>query len=196
MEKLLPLASFAFVASITPGPNNLMLAASGVGFGLRRTLPLLFGVCAGFALLLLACGLGVGTLLERWPAALPLLKAAGTAYLVWLAWKIRGSLRPGTHPASERPISFLAGAAFQFVNPKAWLMGITAAAAFLPGLGADWQALALMCAVACTVNLPCVASWAVLGSSIRATLTDPRGHATISAAIAALTIYAAIAIWL
>jgi threonine/homoserine/homoserine lactone efflux protein len=168
MDTLLPLASFAFVTSITPGPNNLMLAASGVGFGLRRTLPLLLGVCVGFALLLVMCGFGIGAVVVQWPAAMPLLKAAGTAYLVLLAWKLRASLTTAGRSNDQGPVSFIAGAAFQFVNPKAWLMGITAAAVFLPGLG----------------------------SSIRATLQDPRWQQRLGALVAGLTLYAAIAIWI
>lgn len=196
MESLLALAGFTFVASITPGPNNLMLAASGVGFGLRRTIPHMLGVVAGFAVLVAACGLGVGALLVSTPAAATALKVVGSAYLLYLAWMLRGNLGAGTDGGRARPMSFAAAAAFQFANPKAWLMGVTAASAFLPGLGGDWQALALLCLVVCGVNFPCVTSWAVLGSTIRSRLDDPRWQRRFGGVMVMLTLYAAAAIWI
>lgn len=196
MDAMLPLASFAFVNLITPGPNNLMLAASGIGFGLRRTLPLLLGVWAGFLLLVLACGLGVGSVLAQWPGVMPAVQAAGTAYLILLAWRLRSSLVPSAGPAAGEPVSFLTGLGFQFVNPKGWVMGITAAGVFLPGLGGGWQAVAALCLVTAVVSLPCIVTWAALGSTIRARLHDPRWQRTFSGVIIGLTLYAAVAIWL
>lgn len=205
METLLALASFIFVASITPGPNNLMLAASGVGFGLRRTVPHMLGVCAGFAVLVLTCGLGVGALIMQSPTAATALKVAGSSYLVFLAWTLRGNAvgagsadadagRAAGRPA--RPMSFAAAAAFQFANPKAWLMGVTAASAFLPALGGDWRALALLCLVVTLVNAPCITSWALLGSTIRARLGNPAWQRRFSGVMVILTLYAALSIWL
>jgi len=196
MDALLALAGFTFVASITPGPNNLMLAASGVGFGLKRTVPHMLGVCAGFAVLVLACGLGIGALLMQSPEVALGLKVLGSGYLVYLAWRLGSSLTPGSGNARARPMSFAAAAAFQFANPKAWLMGITAAAVFLPGLGSDWQALALLCLVVCGVNFPCVTSWAVMGAAIRARLQDPVWRRRFSAVMILLTLYAAASIWI
>jgi threonine/homoserine/homoserine lactone efflux protein len=196
VEALLALASFTFVASITPGPNNLMLAASGVGFGLRRTVPHMLGVCAGFAVLVFACGLGIGALLMQNPAVAVALKLLGSGYLVYLALRLRDTLAPHGTSNRARPLSFTAAAAFQFANPKAWLMGVTAAAVFLPGLGSDWPALALLCLVVCTVNFPCVTSWAVMGASLRARLQDPVWRHRFSALMIILTLYAAASIWL
>ncbi len=196
MDALLPLTTFLFVASITPGPNNLMLAASGAGFGFRRTVPHMLGVCAGFALLLLACGLGVGTLLTRNAAAATAIKLAGTAYLLYLAWMLRGGLTADGSDTEARPMSFLGALAFQFANPKAWLMGITGTSLFLADLGGGFAALGLLCLVGCAVNLPCITTWAVLGSAIRGMLRDARWQRRVSAAMAALTLYAATAIWI
>jgi len=195
-ESLLALASFTFVASITPGPNNLMLAASGIGFGLRRTIPHMLGVCVGFLVLVLACGLGIGALLMQTPGAATALKVIGSGYLIYLAWLLRSSFALDTRSVQSRPMSFAAAAAFQFANPKAWLMGVTAASAFLPALGGGWTALGLLCLVVSTVNFPCVTSWAVLGASIRSRLGDPRWQRRFSAAMVLLTLYAAAAIWL
>jgi threonine/homoserine/homoserine lactone efflux protein len=196
MDALLALAGFTFVASITPGPNNLMLAASGVGFGLRRTVPHMLGVCAGFAVLVLACGLGIGALLMQSPTVAVALKLLGSGYLVYLAWRLRDAMTPEGGASRVRPMSFAAAAVFQFANPKAWLMGVTAAAVFLPGLGSDWQALALLCLVVCTVNFPCVTSWAVMGASLRARLQDPVWRHRFSVLMIILTLYAAASIWL
>ncbi len=117
MESLAALISFVFVASITPGPNNLMLASSGVAFGLRRTVPHLASVCVGFVLLVMACGLGIGTAVAQSPVVASALKAAGSGYLVYLAWTLRGrgSAGGGAHQrrtADVRPMSFTAAVAF------------------------------------------------------------------------------------
>src|SRR5690606_929865 len=104
MESLLPLAGFAFVSSITPGPNNVMLSASGVAFGMRRTLPHMFGVALGFLLLLIVCGGGVGALVIRFPALGLALKSVGTLYLLYLAWAMRNALVPQANLASGRPL--------------------------------------------------------------------------------------------
>ncbi len=202
MDALLPLTTFLFVASITPGPNNLMLAASGAGFGFRRTVPHMLGVSAGFALLLLACGLGIGALLTRNAAAATAIKLAGTAYLLYLAWMLRGRRPLGGGGPSEggdahaRPMSFLGALAFQFANPKAWLMGVTGASMFLPDLGGGLAALGLLCLVGCAVNLPCITTWAMLGSAIRGMLRDNRWQRRVSGTMVALTLYAATAIWI
>lgn len=195
MDALVALAAFTFVASITPGPNNLMLAASGIGFGLKRTIPHMLGVCAGFALLVLVCALGVGALLMQNPAAATGLKLAGSGYLLYLAWILRGNLSARSAHAGTKPMSFAAAVVFQFANPKAWLMGVTGASAFLPGIGDDWIALALFCLVVSAVNFPCITSWALLGSSIRARLDDPVWQGRFSAAMVILTLYAAASIW-
>lgn len=196
MDALLPLTTFLFVASITPGPNNLMLAASGAGFGFRRTVPHMLGVSAGFALLLLACGLGIGALLTRNAAAATAIKLAGTAYLLYLAWMLRGGLTADGSDTEARPMSFLGALAFQFANPKAWLMGVTGTSLFLADLGGGFAELALLCLVGCAVNLPCITTWAVLGSAIRGMLRDTRWQRRVSGAMVALTLYAATAIWI
>lgn len=196
MEPLLPLAGFAFVTSITPGPNNLMLAASGVEHGLRRTIPHLLGVCVGFGALLLLCGLGVGAVILQLPAAGLVLKIAGSGYLLYLAWALRTPGGPGTDRKGARPLSFRAAATFQLANPKVWVMCVTCASVFLPTIGSGWAALGVLCLVTCSVNLPCVTTWALLGSTIRSRLHDPRWQRRFSTVVVALTLYAAVAIWL
>jgi threonine/homoserine/homoserine lactone efflux protein len=196
METLLPLASFAFVSSITPGPNNMMLSASGIAFGLRRTVPHMCGVWVGFFLLLAVCGAGVGAVVVRYPAIGFGLKAIGTAYLLYLAWTMRNALEPSSTGSNARPMRFAEAVAFQFVNPKAWVMGITAVSVFVPDIEPRWLAVALMCVVFSVVNVPCVGTWAVLGATLKGWLADARRRKACGAVIAALTVYAVVAMWI
>ena len=195
MELLLPLLSFAFVSSITPGPNNLMLSASGLVFGFNRTLPHMLGVAVGFTLLLVVCGSGVGALLVEFPAAGVVLKVFGTLYLLYLAWTLRNALAPEAKQASARPMRFAEAIAFQFVNPKAWIMGLTAASVFVPDFEPRSLAIAIMIAVFSIVNLPCICTWAVLGATLKRWLTQDRWRRLFSGAIVLLTVYSVIAMW-
>jgi threonine/homoserine/homoserine lactone efflux protein len=195
MELLLPLVSFAFVSSITPGPNNLMLSASGLVFGFNRTLPHLLGVCVGFTLLLVVCASGIGALLVEVPAAALTLKVVGTVYLLYLAWTFRKALAPQARSASARPLKFTEAVAFQFVNPKAWIMGLTAASVFVPDLEPRYLAVAIMCAVFALVNMPCICTWAALGSTLKRWLNQDRWRRLFSGAVAMLTVYSVLAMW-
>ena len=126
MESIFPLMSFAFVSSITPGPNNLMLASSGVAFGMRRSLPHVFGIPVGFAALLVVTGLGVGAVVANVPAAALGLKLFGTLYLAYLTWIMRHAFDIDHAQSAARPLRFIEAALFQFANPKAWIMALTA----------------------------------------------------------------------
>ena len=130
LETFLALLAFAFVSSITPGPNNFMLLTSGANFGFRRTIPHMFGIAVGFGTLLLAVGFGLGALLEQFPTLHLVLKIAGGSYLLFLAWKIAGSRSLANDETVARPISLLQAAAFQWVNPKAWMMALSAMVLF------------------------------------------------------------------
>lgn len=195
MELLLPLVSFAFVSSITPGPNNVMLSASGVAFGLQKTLPHLFGVSAGFTLLLVVCGSGVGALIAEFPALGVALKVLGTVYLLYLAWLMRNAFAPQTKAAAARPLTFAEAAAFQFVNPKAWVMGVTAVSVFVPDIEPRWLAMVVVCAVFSLVNLPCICTWAVLGATLKSWLASARWSGLLSGTLVALTVYSVVAMW-
>jgi threonine/homoserine/homoserine lactone efflux protein len=118
-ETLWALTAFAFVASITPGPNNLMLMTSGVKYGFGRTLPHLVGVILGFALMIAVVGLGLGVLFSRYPQILPAMRVVGALYMVWLALKIALAKPLSEVEPGGRPIGFFAAAGFQWVNPKA-----------------------------------------------------------------------------
>ncbi|MFT0519136.1 LysE family translocator [Pseudomonas faucium] len=171
LELLYSFAIFAFVSSITPGPNNTMLLASGVNFGFLQTLPHALGVSCGFMAMVLAVGLGLGAVFEAFPQIYSVLRYAGAAYLVYLAWKIAtsGPLVGGTQ-ASGEPLSFLGAAAFQWVNPKSWVMAIGAITTYTPAEGYIYNVLVVAACFA-VVNIPCVLSWAGFGSALRRFLT-------------------------
>src|SRR5690349_4584797 len=124
-EAFFALLVYSFVTSVTPGPNNLMLLASGVNFGIIRTIPHILGIGSGFMTLLLAVGFGLGAVLTAFPVLHLALKIAGGAYLLYLAYRtaMSRSLKDGV--AKARPMTFLEAAAFQWVNPKAWVMALT-----------------------------------------------------------------------
>lgn len=181
------LALYAFVSSITPGPNNLMLASSGLTFGVRRTLPHIAGVCAGCFVLIAAIGLGLGALFAAAPQLQTVLKVAGALYLLYLAGRLwrAGELKDRS---DARPVSFWTAAGFQFVNPKALVMALTAVSGFTMAGDNYAQQLLLVCAVFCIVNLPCISSWAVFGAAMRSLLRQSAAIVWFNRTMAALTV--------
>jgi threonine/homoserine/homoserine lactone efflux protein len=172
-ETFLALLVYAFVTSITPGPNNLMLLASGVNFGFMRTVPHMLGIGFGFLLLLLGVGFGLGAVLSAFPALHLLLKIAGGAYLLYLSWRVAMS-RSMDNGGREgaRPMSFWEAVAFQWVNPKAWVMAFTAMAVYTSPEAPFISVLVISGAFA-LVNLPSVSSWAGFGTALRRFLSEP-----------------------
>lgn len=172
-EVLLALVVFAFVASITPGPNNLMLLASGVNFGFRRTIPHMLGIMAGLFALLLAVGFGLGALVQTAPWLYAALKAAGGAYLVYLAWRIAFARAFGEAKSRARPLSFGGAALFQWANPKAWVMALGAMAAYTSADNYAWSIL-VVGAVFMAITVLSVSVWAGFGMVLRSWLSDSR----------------------
>jgi threonine/homoserine/homoserine lactone efflux protein len=170
-EILLALTGFAFVSSITPGPNNLMLMASGANFGFRRTVPHMLGIGIGFTLMIFLVGMGLAQMFDAFPVLHTILKIASVAYLCWLAWKIAHSGAPKEQGAGPKPMTFLQAAAFQWVNPKAWTMALTAITIYAPDRSV-WAIGAVALAFG-AVNLPSVSTWTVLGQQMKRILTNP-----------------------
>lgn len=171
---LVALVAFAFVSSITPGPNNLMLMASGTNFGLRRTLPHLLGVNFGFVLMIVLVGIGLAQVFEALPVAYTALNIVSVLYLLYLAWKVATAAPPpdASESAAGKPFTFMQAAAFQWVNPKAWAMALTAISAYtLPGR--PIFSLAIIALAFAVINLPCILTWAVLGTQVRRFLNNP-----------------------
>jgi threonine/homoserine/homoserine lactone efflux protein len=170
-EMLFALMGFAFVTSVTPGPNNMMLLASGVNFGLRRTVPHMLGISVGHSVMVFLVGLGLAGAFTAWPPALTVLKLASVGYMLWLAWKIAHAAAPGEGRAAARPMTFLQAAAFQWVNPKAWAMALGAVSAYVAEPSV-W-AYAAVAGVFAGVNLPSVTVWAAAGQGLRRWLDGP-----------------------
>ncbi len=162
---------FAFVSSITPGPNNLMLLASGANYGFRRTVPHMLGISIGHSLMVVLVGVGLMQLFEAVPIAHDLLTGAGIIYLLWLAWKIAHAAAPGTADARGRPFSFIQAALFQWVNPKAWQMALTAITLYAPDRSL-W-AVAMVAGVFAMTNLPSISLWTAMGTRLAAVLSSP-----------------------
>jgi threonine/homoserine/homoserine lactone efflux protein len=170
-EQFVALISFAFVTSVTPGPNNMMLIASGANFGFWRTVPHMLGISIGHMAMTLIVGLGLAGLVQQEPRILIVLKWVSVAYLLWLAWKLAHAAAPGEAKASGTPMTFLGAALFQWVNPKAWTMSLGAVTAY--ATNPTPLTVALIALTFGTVNLPSVSVWTLAGQQLRRFLTSP-----------------------
>lgn len=196
LDQLLPLALFAFVSSITPGPNNIMLTTSGIRFGFARSIPHMLGINVGFGILLALCAAGIGTLILSVPSIQQVLKVISSGYLLYLAWQLRTIAVKASDAADAAPMGFTAAAVFQAVNPKAWVMAVTGAAAFMPHADSVWVAIGIFCLVFCSINLPCIGVWAGAGALLRRYLEQPVWRRAFCAVMVVLTVYSALAVWL
>lgn len=186
-ELLTGLAFFALVSSITPGPNNLMLMASGANFGFRLTIPHMLGVSLGFVLMAVLVGVGLAQLFNIYPLSYTMLKGISVLYLLFLAWKIATASAPGTSDStSGRPFTFIQAALFQWVNPKAWTMALTAISVYSPSQSLG--AVALVAVIFGAINLPSVASWTIFGQQIQSLLTSPKRLAAFNRSMALLLV--------
>ncbi|NRA30028.1 MAG: LysE family translocator [Parvularculaceae bacterium] len=170
-ETISSLIGFAFVSSITPGPNNIMLMTSGANFGLRRTVPHALGVSIGFCAMVLLVGAGLARVFEVWPLSLMVLKVICVAYLLYLAWKITQSSAPTDGEATSKPLSFLQAAAFQWVNPKAWAMALGAITLYASS--ENFFSIVIVAVVFMLINLPSVSIWALFGVRMTRLLSTP-----------------------
>lgn len=183
------LVVYAFVTSITPGPNNMMLLASGVNFGLARSVPHILGISIGYGVMVALVGTGLMAVFDAFPVLHDILRWGGAAYLVYLAWRIAHSAPPqaGEQRTGRRPMSFLAAAAFQWLNPKAWIMAVGAITTYLPPQATALAVVALASVLA-IVNTPCVFVWAAFGVGLRRFLTKPSQVRVFNIAMAALLV--------
>ncbi len=171
-DLLIALAGFAIVSSITPGPNNLMLMASGANFGFRRTIPHMLGVGIGFTVMIVLVGIGLMQIFDLYPITHTALTVFSVLYLVWLTWKIANAAPPSSSAETTgTPISFVQAALFQWVNPKAWTMALTAITVYAPDRSIT--AVLFVALVFGCINLPVVSSWTVLGQQMTRWLTSP-----------------------
>ena len=187
---LLPgFALYALASSITPGPNNLMLMASGANFGIRPTLPHAMGISLGFGLMVVIVGLGLGALFLASPVLQAGMKLLGFGYILWLAWKVANSSGIGEGDSSKgRPFTFTEAALFQWVNIKAWMMAIGAVSVYTtPGGNIPVEVLVLAL-IFILVNQPSVAVWMVLGAEIKRFLSTPRSLRIFNIVMAVLLV--------
>jgi len=189
LDNLLALLGFAFVMSISPGPSNFLLLASGVNFGFRRSVPLVLGISLGFLTMVFFVGLGLGQILKSTPFIYGALKLACAAYVLWLAWKIARSRSMGPADSSEVeiPISFVQAALFQLVNPKAWAVALIVTVSYtdperyLPSL-------IIMILLFAAVNLPSISVWAASGVALRRIIGEGRAIVVFNVFMALLLV--------
>ena len=189
-ELLFALIAYAFVTSVTPGPNNIMLLASGVNFGFRRTLPHMLGIALGHAFMVFVVGVGLVGVFISYPPARTALTVVSVAYMLWLAWKIAHAAPPDGSTTKGKPLTFLQAAAFQWVNPKAWIMSLGAVTLYAPGQ--EWLAVTWVAGVFVLVNFPSVSVWALAGVGLRRLLQRPdllRAFNYTMAALLILSLY-------
>jgi threonine/homoserine/homoserine lactone efflux protein len=189
-----PLFVFAFATSFTPGPNVVMLAASGANYGFRSTLPHISGISLGFPVMVIAIGMGLKAVFAAMPELQLILKFAGGAYLLYLAWRIANAGRPRADGAGRRPMNFLEAAAFQWVNPKAWMMAIAAVSTYTPGRDNVAETL-IVAAIFALLAWPSCAFWAGVGVAVRLFASD-RAMRIFNLTMAALLVASlALAFW-
>lgn len=165
-ELIIAVATYNFVMYVTPGPNNAILTASGIKFGFIRTLPNLFGIPTGHGLQLMLVCLGLGSLFIAFPILLEILRYVGATYLLYLSFKIFGSLNVNIKEDKSRPLTFFEAIIFQFVNPKAWIICSTAVSIFYPNDTSIFLGTFFMVFMSTIVNLPSISIWAFGGSII------------------------------
>jgi threonine/homoserine/homoserine lactone efflux protein len=184
---LLSLIGFSVAMYITPGPNNVMVAASAANNGIRATVPHMFGIAVGFAVMLTLVCAGLGSTLVNWPLLLPVFRWVGAAWLAVLAWQIAVAPAPG-EGGRGRVLGFIGAAAFQWVNPKAWLIAAGAAGEYLSPNHPLVLQLARIFVVFLAVGMPCLLVWALLGSGAGRLLHSPTRLRAFNVAMALLLV--------
>jgi threonine/homoserine/homoserine lactone efflux protein len=190
----LALIAFSAITAFTPGPNNTLLMASGMNFGFKRSLPLVLGVCIGFPFMIACVGLGLGKVFDVFPVLYTALKYAGAAYMLWMAWKIANSGPAGEADADAKPLSFVNMALFQWINPKGWIMSVTALAAYtLPDH--YYVGVASVVAAFMFMGFTSASTWTLFGSALRHVMNDARYYRWINYALAALLVLSLVPIF-
>ena len=184
-DLFLALFVFGGIAAFTPGPNNTMLLATGINFGVRRAWPHIMGVCIGFPVMIACIGFGLGQIFEIYPWIYVALKYAGAAYMVWLAWKIAlATPSADSDLAKSEPVTFLQACAFQWVNPKAWIMAVTALSAYTVAAQYSIGVLAVV-GTFVFMGFTSALTWVLFGAALKHILNDERYYRYINWGLAA-----------
>ncbi|MBR9726875.1 LysE family translocator [Shewanella intestini] len=188
MELIAPIALFAFTSAVTPGPNNIMLMSSGLNFGIKRSLPHMLGICIGFPLMVLAVGLGLSAIFVTFPVLHTVIKVIGVVYLLYLAWLIANSSNKMESKNSSKPFSFIQAVAFQWVNPKGWIMAVGAMATFTTINAPLTPQVITIALVFLSVALPCAGVWLGFGVALKKLLKDQRQQRIFNVLMALLLV--------
>ncbi len=195
-ELFLSLATFALVATLSPGGATTLATASGVQFGLRRSLPLLAGIALGLGALVALVSTGLGTLVLAHPAVVTALRIAGTAYFLWLAWRIARQGAPGSGPAARTaPLGFFAGALLLWANPKGWSMAVATAAGFAGLAESPLLLAAILGAVFATAASLSLSLWCMGGAWLGRLLRSERQWRAVNLSLAALLLASVVLLW-
>ena len=189
IELTVALITFYFVMFVTPGPNNIMLTTSGIKYGFKKTIPHILGIPLGHFVQISLVSLGLGTLFQNYPLIQEILKVAGCLYLFFLAYKMFGSLSiKENKKETGRPLKFYEASLFQILNPKAWVVAITAVSVFFPKDEHFITGIFYLAAIAPIICLPSISVWALFGSGIRAFVSNPKMKQIIEIVMAFLLI--------
>ena len=172
VELILAVATFGFVTSVTPGPNNTILFATGVNYGVKKAFPFLFGIMLGLSVILTAIGLGLGAVFIALPAVYQVLKYLGFAYILYLAFSI---IRSGYKPieSNSKLFGLFEATFFQFVNPKVWVVMPSFMASFIP-IGASLELTVVLVLVFLALTFPGALAWAVFGGLLKNFMADSK----------------------
>ncbi len=195
-ELLLAISAYNFVMYVTPGPNNSILTASGIKFGFFRSIPNILGIPTGHGLQLVLVCLGLGSLFSAFPVLLDVLRYFGATYILYLAYKMFGSLNITATEDKSRPLKYYEAILFQFVNPKAWVICITAVSLFYPEKENLFVGTLFMVVMSTVINIPSISIWAFGGSVIRLYLNNIKLKKIIEWLLAILLIATAISVFL
>jgi len=192
MDYLIAIIFFAISSTVTPGPNNITVMASGANFGIRKSLPVFMGICVGFAIMLLLIGVGFGQVFERVPVLHLVIKCLGTLYLLYLAFLIATATEISASSAQAKPLTFMNGVLFQWLNAKAWVVATGAITAFTTA-GADFYTQNVIISITFfIISFPCVGLWLFFGSTLKKVLKSHQHRRVFNYSMAGLLVMSVI----
>ncbi len=188
MDFIIAIFIFSFSATVTPGPNNIMILASGLNFGTMKSLPNYLGICIGFPIMVMFVGLGFGFIFESFPIVHTYIRIAGIFYLLFLSWKIDTSAPNSLNAKQSMPFSFLQAVVFQWVNPKAWIMATSAVAAFTSGDTNIFLQVLIIALTFMIVAFPSTGLWLFCGVWLKKIFNSPSHQRTFNRGMAILLV--------
>ena len=188
MALYLSILIFAVSTTITPGPNNIMIMASGINYGIKKSIPHLFGICLGIPIMIIMIGLGFSIVFKMYPFLHVVIKILGVLYLIYLAWLIASSSPESFKNNKSQPLTFIQGILFQWVNPKAWVIATSAISAYTTASSDINTQVILITLIFLTVEFPCVGVWLIFGTAIKRYLKSDKMQRSFNICMALLLI--------